>query len=477
MIVLNEASKEPLYLQIYNQIKKEIISGEIVEGSKLPSTRNLSKILNVSRNTVESAFLQLSSEGYVVSKAGSGFVVQKIDGSFFTEQNKNANFNTTKNIVKQEISKMEDQYKFNFRYGRPSVEDFPMTIWRKLSNKYLSTTNIEKILSYNERKGELELRTEIMKYLSRARGVKCGIEQIVICAGMQQCLSLVCQLLKNRYNKIGFEEPGYSGARDVFINNGCEVLPISLEEGVINLEQLEKSDAQLVYVTPSHQFPTGSVMTIQKRVRLLEWAEKNGGIIIEDDYDSELRYNSRPIPSIQSIDAGGRVIYIGTFSKSLAPGFRVSYMVLPEQWVRTYDEKFKRYNSPVPWLQQKVLSEFMSQGYWESHLRKLCNSYKRKHDVLISSIYEVMGDRVRILGMNAGLHIILEFNCGLKEGELLKRAENHGIKIYPVSQFWMNEERYTDNMILLGFSGMSEDDIREGVIILNNAWFDNYITN
>lgn len=468
MIVLDSRSSKPLYMQIYEALKKEIISGHLQEGSKLTSTRNLAETLGVSRNTVESAYLQLCSEGYILSKAGSGFSVEKLDGAMISKLRKQnyKKFEKDKNIQSQ----IKVDNKYNFQYGNLSATDFPLRLWKKLSNKCLTSLTAEEIMSYNSNKGELDLQIEIMKYLNKSRGVYCNPEQIVLSSGIGHSLSLLCQLLRSNSNDIAIEDPGYNGARNIFNNNGYNVIPISLEGDGINIEELENSTANIVYVTPSHQFPTGAVMTISKRLKLLDWAARKNGVIIEDDYDSELRYNSRPIPSIQGIDNKELVVYIGTFSKSLSPSLRVGYIVLPESLVSKYDRFFSKYHSSISLFQQNIIQQFMYLGYWESHLRKVCISNKRKHDILISTINEIMGDKVIIHGKNAGLHILLEINNGLSEGELISKAKEYGVIVYPVSTFWIRVNRYTNNMVLLGFGGMSESEIAQGIKLLTNAW-------
>ena len=352
MIILDNDSATPIYIQIYEQLKEKIISGEILEGDKLTSTRRLSSELNVSRNTVENAYMQLSSEGYVSSKAGSGFVVENLDNSIISKL-KRENITVAKNIILDVNYSFNDNnsyncddgynYKYNFEYGKLSAQDFPLRIWKRISNKCLSTISAEDMVSYSSSKGELELQIEIMNHLRKSRGVSCNREQIIVSSGMEYCLSLLCQLIRDDFHNIALEDPGYIGAKDIFINNGYNVTPISLEEDGINLDELENSSAKIVYVTPSHQFPTGTVMPIAKRLKLLDWAIRNNGIIIEDDYDSELRYNSKPIPSIQSIDSKGVVVYVGTFSKAFSPSLRLNYMVLPETWLEKYHKRFKMY--------------------------------------------------------------------------------------------------------------------------------------
>lgn len=354
MIVLDNDSRVPLYLQIYEQLKEEIISGQILEGSKLYSTRTLATTLNVSRNTVESAYLQLSSEGYVTSRAGSGFIVEKLDSMLITKLKRDNSVNIEK-YIKTTIPKMnyDNNYKYNFKYGKLNASDFPLRLWRRISNKCLASIDADVMTSYTSSKGEKELRIEIMNYLNKSRAVSCTSEQIIITSGFEQCLSLLCQMFRNNFSKIALEDPGYIGARKIFNNNGYDVVPISLDKDGINIAELENNSAKIVYVTPSHQFPTGSVMPIQKRLQLLDWARRENGIIIEDDYDSELRYNSRPIPSIQGIDSEGYVIYIGTFSKSLSPSLRLNYMVLPQSLLEIYDKSFSSYQTSVPIVEQK----------------------------------------------------------------------------------------------------------------------------
>jgi len=472
MIVITNESNVPLYLQVYEQMKEKIITGQILEGSKLPSTRMLSTMLNTSRNTVESAYLQLCSEGYIASKARSGFISLKLDRMEVSKPTSECfkNIEEFKTIM-HEVN--PNNYKYNFSYGSLSALDFPLHLWKRISNKCLSSTDPEDLTSYKARKGEPSLQIELMKYLTKSRGVSCTPEQIIISSGIEYCLSMLCQLFRGDFDQIALEDPGYIGARDIFVNNGYNVIPICLEKDGINLRKLERSSARMVYVTPSHQFPTGSVMPIQKRLKLLDWAIRKQGIIIEDDYDSEFRYNSRPIPSLQGIDSKGCVVYIGTFSKSLSPSLRLNYMVLPQSLLERYDKLFNRYQVSVSFIQQKTMQQFMHLGHWDRHLRKICLTNKRKHDILVHTIQELLGDKVIIHGKNAGLHILLEFNNGLCEEELIEKAKDYGVIVSPVSIFWMRPDSYSNNMILLGFGKMPENEIAEGINVLKNALLKN----
>ncbi|HML34999.1 PLP-dependent aminotransferase family protein [Sporomusa sphaeroides] len=471
MLLLDKNSDTPLYMQIYNQFKNRIVSGELGEGNVLPPIRILAKTLLVARNTVESAYQQLCSEGYVEARMGSGYKVQKV------EAKNGINLYSNRTDFEQTISQ-EQAYRqetahivrYNFQYGRLDFSNFPLRIWRKLLNQVLLSDDIVRITAYNEKKGDWELRIQIMNYLAESRGVVCKPEQIILCSGAMSALRLVCQLLMQDINIAAVEEPCYDSAREILINHNFQVVPIGLQSDGIHLDQLQNSNAKMLYTTPSHQFPTGIVMPVNKRLKLLEWADTNHTYIIEDDYDSELRYNSRPIPSIYSLDKKDRVIYINSFSKALAPGLRMGFVVLPEELLDKYHANFANYHCSIPWLEQKVMYYFIQQGHWNRLLNKISVSNKRKHDTLINTISEQLGEHVKIYGKNAGLHILLEVKNGMSEKELIESAQKVDVKVYPVSDYWMNVQSYSNNMVLIGYSSLSEEEIVLGIKQLSLAW-------
>lgn len=473
MVYINEKSKVPIYQQIYEQIKEDIVKRILVEGDKLTSTRLLAKELYISRNTVESSYSQLSLEGYIESIPGSGFFVKNVNEElpFYPGEISDKSYKNLKKYNANSSFSDDLVYKYNFEYGHFDDSVFPFSLWRRLTSEALLSIDSKEINFYNHKQGELDLRMEIMNYLKVHRGVSCTAEQIIVCSGNQHALDLICKIFSKYSPKIAIEEPGYDGARVVFKNNNFEINPIPVKSDGINILELENSLAKLVHITPSHQFPTGVIMPIQNRIRLLRWAAQNNGIIIEDDYDSEFRYHSRPIPSLQSIDNNERVIYLGTFSKALSPGLRTSYMILPKWLLSKYNELFNGYYPTVPWVQQKILSLYMSGGHWERHLRKVRLSYKKKHDTLIQTLTNLMGDKIIIHGHNAGLHIVLEFINGENQDWLIKIAKACKIKVYPISPFWHIKENYSNNMILMGFSMLSEEQIIEAITILEKAWF------
>ncbi|MHC1721990.1 MAG: PLP-dependent aminotransferase family protein [Aminipila sp.] len=473
MIILDRNQKEPVYLQIYKYFKSQIVTGKLVEGNTLPSTRSLARSLEISRNTVEAAYQQLCTEGYVAGKAGSGYFVLPFDVNLYNDtsdirKRRMDNIHIARGNDEQAV---DSNIKYNFQYGKLNINDFPVKTWKKSLNEALNSCDLDCLGGYNDRIGENGLRIELMNYLYFSRGVSCRPEQIIITSGTLSALSLISQLFINDYHEVALEEPCYDSAREVFKNHGLKTIPVLLEEDGIDLNHLMASNAKLVYTTPSHQFPTGKIMGINKRLNLIQWAEKNDAYIIEDDYDSELRYNSRPIPSMQSLDCMGRVIYINTFSKAFAPSLRMSFVVLPDTLLQKYKRNFSRYNCPVSWAEQKAMQFFMQDGSWNQHLRKICTINKKKHDALLAAIHQYMKGQVIIHGNNAGLHILLEVNNMLNEKELISRAEKAGVRVYPVSIYWENQKNYKDNMVLVGYSSLTETEIEEGICRLQCVWF------
>ncbi|MFD2114766.1 PLP-dependent aminotransferase family protein [Paenibacillus yanchengensis] len=464
-LLLEKESGEPLYLQLYQHIKKDIIRGKLAAKTRLPSIRALSSHLHISRNTVELAYHQLIAEGYVQSRPRSGIFVIELEleklPAPFSESRKPLE------ISKQDSTKVP----YDFRYGDVDVEHFPLTTWRKLSNQCLQRKQAE-LFSYGDPQGEYELRIEIARYLYDSRGVNCSPNQIMIGAGIQYLLGVLSGLVGARGNSIGMEEPGYDGARTIFQHYGFNVIPIQLDKDGLNIHQLYESRSRIVYITPSHQFPYGMVMPFAKRMQLLKWAEEQDGIIIEDDYDSEFRYVGKPIPSLQSLDSHHRTVYLGTFSKCLLPSLRIAYMVLPPALLEIYNKQnYRLYDQTVSQLHQNTLELFMKNGHWEAHIRKMRNVYHKKQSVLIGTIRELMGEQTIVIGQDAGLHVLLCVLNGMDEAELIQAAEQAGVRVYAVSPFWAQSSQVETSMVLIGFGGLRIEDIVKGVHALHRAWF------
>ncbi|HEY8911094.1 MAG TPA: PLP-dependent aminotransferase family protein [Desulfosporosinus sp.] len=450
--------------KIYNQIKHQILSGELPPDTKLLSIKNLSTELSVSRNTVEYAYQQLYAEGYILSKPRSGYYVSLIDPEFLPSSLPDID------TVSNKVSEDEQFYAFDFHPACLSRESFPVNLWRKLYLECLKE-DPKQLASYSNPQGDYALRSEIQRYLARSRGVSCDPEQIVVCSGLHDSLSIIAPILKEDHSIFAIEDPGHFIPKTVFRNQSFSLTPIPVNSDGLDLDSLQNTDSTVVYVTPSHQFPLGYVMPIANRLKLIDWAETVGGVIIEDDYDSELRYHGKPIPALQGLHPRGDIVYVGTFSKVLSPALRVSYMVLPYRLLTVYHKLFSDYPTNVSLLDQRTLKRFMEQGYWERHLRKMRTVYKKKHDALIQSIHHHFGSRAKIIGQGAGLHVVLELvGNSLNEEELINRAQERDIRLFPLSKTYLHKDGQ-NSRIILGFGSIDSHEIDRGIELLYQAWY------
>ncbi|MBZ9634748.1 PLP-dependent aminotransferase family protein [Clostridium sp. FP1] len=465
MFVLNNKIDIPLYIQIYGQFKERILSGNLKCGSKLPSTRKLCTDLCISRNTVDTAYHQLYSEGYVISKPRNGYYVQNLDFSSIPVTRER--FYTRPALT----DNIDNSIQYDFKYGKLSEGELPIREWQRLTNKCLRESKSE-MTSYGPTFGEPGLREEILKYLHYHRGVKCTSDQIFIGAGVHYCLGMLCQLIRDTTDTIAMEEPGYHITRSTLRNNGFNVNPISLDSSGINVKELSLTKAKAVYVTPSHQYPLGIIMPISRRLELIEWAIQNNSIIIEDDYSCHLRYNTKPIQSLQSL-CSDKVVYIGSFSKFLFPTLRLSYMVVPAPMMDKFRSMFNGYPSSVPFIIQKTLELFMQQGHWERYVRKSNQVQKKKHDTLVETLKKEFTDKISIFGMNAGLHLLVQVKWTMSEDELIERAYRVGVKVYPASKFWKHPNKNLAGAVVLGFGGIELNQIAPAIKLLHKAWLSN----
>ena len=467
MLLISRDSGKQIYLQIYEYYRDRILSGQAQAHSSLPSTRHLARELSVSRNTVETAYQQLLAEGYLYSRPGSGYYISQVER--LSPPTPKISFHAADDVAEEDRISVPG-IKYNFQYGRLSPESFPLKTWKRIANKILLDVDPNRITAYTSRTGDPLLKEEITKYLYESRNVACEADRIVLCSGLLTVISLLCQLFMGKFSTVAVEDPCYDTVRHIFQNHGYKVCPIPLRPDGLDIDALRGSGARLIYITPSHQFPSGTVMSASKRIKLLQWAQEQDGYIIEDDYDSEYRYNSKPLPSLHSLDNRERVIYINTFSKSLAPMLRLGYMVLPPALKELYDFKFANYGCTVPLLTQLVLAEFMAAGHWQRHLRRIALSSKNLHDLLVNEIQNAMGSQAEIQGNNAGLHFLLAVHNGMDEEQLIASARQEGVLVYPVSQYFSAPPR-KNNRVLIGFGGIEAQGIPESVHLLKKAWF------
>ncbi len=456
---LKSHSKLPLYEQIYRYIKTDIQNGRIAYREKLPSTRALSKHLEVSRSTVDLAYEQLLSEGYIESEPYRGFYVAQTEELYHLKRER----------LKAPLQERRKRtYRYDFSLNGVDLRSFPYNAWRKLSKDILMDDRTELFRS-GDSKGEYGFRSAITSYLHQARGVNCLPEQVIVGAGSDYILMLLSMLL-GRERRIAFEDPAYKQAYRMAEVLSYERVPISLDRNGMKVSELRESGADIAYVTPSHQYPTGIVMPINRRMELLRWAaEEPGRYIVEDDYDSEYRYKGKPIPALQGYDAHEKVVYLGTFSRSVAPAIRLSYMVLPHPLLDIYEERHAFVHSTVSKVDQMIMQRFLEEGYYERHLNKTRALYKSRHDALLEGL-KPMSDILAISGEHAGVHLLLTFENGMEEEELIERAEREDIRVYGMSDYRIRKNGEERPTILLGYANLTEEQIGEAVKLLNRCW-------
>lgn len=480
-ISLDTKSKTPLYEQIYHYIKHEIQTGQIRSGDKLPSTRALCRYLEVSRSTVELAYEQLMSEGYVEAEPCRGFFATDVDGLYQLKR--------PVTIHKDEDMAKYKKSPYDFTPNGVDLNSFPYNIWRKLSRESLLDDRAE-LFRLGNPQGEYGLRSAICSYLHQARGVNCDPEQVIIGAGNDYLLMLLATVIGQEH-KIAFENPTYRQAYRLLEKLSFPICTVDMDSRGMSVAKLEASGADIAFVMPSHQYPLGIVMPIKRRLELLRWAgRQEGRYIIEDDYDSEFRYKGKPIPALQGYDSQERVIYIGTFSKAIAPAIRMSYLVLPQPLLKRYQERSRFLNSTVSKVDQLILEKFIGDGYFERHLNKMRALYKSRHDTLLSCLKGILcrketdsphgtrtegslkekAERFRISGEHAGVHLLLHVLNGMQEEELIRRAEKRGVKVYGLSEYYVKPRPDAPATILLGYANMSEEKIVEAVKILAEEW-------
>lgn len=457
---LSKTSNTPMYEQLYLYIKNEIIEGRIPYGAKLPSKRRLADFLKISQNTIESAYDQLVAEGYIKAIPRKGYFVMAYEDLEYVAKNEKINIPTKTEEI---------PIHYDFHPSAIDTENFPFSKWRKYAKDTITKEN-QSLLLLGDPQGEVNLRQEIAKYLYFARGVQCSPEQIIVGAGSEILLQQLLQLF-DKNMVYGIEDPGYHVILRILKNLPNEICPLQVDHEGVKVDLLDEKNINIVYVTPSHHFPFGTVLSVNRRTKLLKWAiEREDRYIIEDDYDSEFRYVGKSIPSLQSMDIGEKVIYLGTFSKSLMPSMRISYMVLPKKLLYRYNEKFSYFHtSTVSRMDQHILTQFLKEGDFERHLNRMRKIYRRKLEKVLDRLKPYEKD-IEIIGGHSGFHVVLVVKNGMGEEELVERALAKRIKIYPLSKYSLEKKIESPPKIVLGFAGIPEKNIEEAVLLLLESW-------
>ena len=465
--ILDPSSVTPFHRQIYEEWRRGILTGRFRRGERVPSTRELAATLDVSRSTVTEAYEQLIAEGYLESVHGSGtFVCRELPDELLRPQHTPANGSAASGPIR--LSRygagLEDDYRYpstapgtiNFGQWRPDLDRFPFPVWRKLVARHLRSATPAVFDYAEDGRGYEPLRIEVAAYVARCRAARCTPEQVIVVNGSQQGLDLCVRLLLEPGDEVAFENPGYQGARRILEAYGALLRPVRIDsDGMVSSEVGGKT--RMVYVTPSHQFPTGVSMSLARRLELIEWARRRSAILIEDDYDSEYRYSGPPLPSLQGLASGVSVIYIGTFSKVMFPGLRIGYVIVPPQLVAPFARAKWLVDRHTPVLEQAALADFIHEGHLERHVRRMRRLYGRRREVLIGALERRFGERAKVFGDPAGMHVLVRFE---DEG-ILERAARNRVHLPSASAYYLGKAPRGE--FVFGFSAIGERSIQEGV--------------
>ena len=484
---LDPSSSTPLYRQLYRSLRQAILQNRLLPSARLPSTRALADALDVSRNTVLSAFDQLTAEGYLTSHVGAGtYVSQDLPDELLRVRGQSHLGATAGGTASEgpdpsrlsgrgqfltdlQLSSFQaDERPRPFRPGLPALDAFPIDTWGRLTSRRWRSLPAS-TLGYRRSTGYPPLRDAIAAYLQESRGVHCSPEQVIIVSGTQQAITLTAHVLLDPGDRAWVEDPGYPRAKGAFRWAGAQAVPVPLDEEGLDLDaaRARRGPARLAYVTPSHQYPLGMTMSLPRRLALLDWAEQSDAWILEDDYDSEYRYEGRPIAALQGLDDANRVIYVGSFSKVLFPALRLGYLVVPEPLVEAFAGAKTLVDRCPPLVPQMVVTDFIEEGHFTRHLRRMRTLYAERQSVLVEALTDRLGDRLDVSSDTAGLHLTALLDDGLDGAGVAAAIEERDLVAPPLS-FYASRSLDREGLVL-GYAAVDTDTIREGVGRLADA--------
>ena len=467
---------EPLFRQVYRGLRQAILAGTFRAGDRLPSTREMADELGISRTVVLLAYDQLIAEGFATGRGGSGtYVAEGLSGTRPKKLETSTRLRLSRyGAAAAEVATSVDfpgrrsrRLRYDFEYGgRGDVETFPFEMWRRILLRHVRNAPIRE-LDYAGAAGSLALREAISVHVRRSRSVACDPSQVIIVNGSQQALDLVARVLIERGDDVAIENPQYQGAREIFRSAGARLQLVPVDRDGLNPYKLPKR-ARLAFVTPSHQFPTGAILPLARRLALLEWARHKNAVIVEDDYDGEFHYEGQPLESLQGLDGEGRVIYIGTFSRTVFSALRIGYLIAPKSLVPAFTSAKWLCDRHTATLEQETLAEFIATGMYERHLRRIRRRNTANREALLGAVEKYLGQRVQVSGEGAGTHVVLWPRGRVSEKPVIEKAAAAGVGIYGISGYFLTPAARAGFM--LGYSHMKESEIREGIRRLSEVW-------
>jgi GntR family transcriptional regulator / MocR family aminotransferase len=474
----DKQSERSLRRQLYEELRGAILGGRLSAGCRLPSTRALAESLGISRTTVTECYEDLISEGYLHAKIGSGtFVCDDLpeqllkvapsptSNSVAKQTRLSARLSAYgKRVLEMPLGTTEGQMPLNFAHWRPAFDHLPTRVWRRLVARHINAAEATHFDYSEDPLGHQPLREAIARYLAKSRAVRCEPSQVIICAGAQGAMDLITRVLVDPQDEVAIEDPGYLGARNIFAAQGAKLFPVRLDESGLNVGELKSqssSKTRFVYVSPSHQFPTGVLLSLSRRLELLAWAHEQHAFVIEDDYDSEYRYRGRPVPALQGLDQNERVIYVGTFSKVLFPSLRLGYMVIPGSLVESLARAKRLTDRQSPLIEQCALTDFINEGHLERHIRRMRTLYGQRRQALVDALSVHLNGRASIVGDEAGMHLMVRLKTALTDSQLIARAAKRGVELISARPYYL-QARYNGEFIF-GYSNLTERQIITGV--------------
>jgi GntR family transcriptional regulator/MocR family aminotransferase len=465
------AAGTPLRAQIYGDLRGAILDGRLKPGERLPSTRTLSAEMGVSRNTTEGAYEQLVAEGYLARRVGSGtFVESCLPGRPIgagpilrpsPAAGSSRGLSERGRALARSLTCNDPLSVRAFGAGFPALEEFPSDLWRRLTSRRLRLAG-PSLFGYGDPAGHPPLREAIARYLSESRGVRCRPDDVIVLTSSLQAVHLAADMVLDRGEAVWVENPFFPGAYSALEAAGARLHAVPVDAAGLRVEEGERlaKDARLAYVTPSHQYPTGVTMSLERRLALLAWARRADAWILEDDYDSEFRYEGRPIAAIHGLDRAGRVLYLGTFTKSLFPSIRVAYLVVPPALSAPFVHARRQMDGHTATLPQAVIADFLAEGHFAAHLRRMRGIYRARRDALVDAIDREMGKAARVGPTEGGFQTVLHLPGGQNDREVSRRAAAQGIDVTPLSRYTHGKG---EPALVLGYSALTPDAIRAGV--------------